>query len=133
MIKKLKLFFALLTRVYLKLLAITVSTFWTSDDKNLLSKALQKHGTSDISAIAKDIPNKTVEEVRNAIKKYKDLAAEELKTESSGEDVPLDTWFNIIKDVSLEECEINPLERALKYIALFEKREQFEIDFTFVL
>lgn len=109
-----------------------MSTIWTADEKKLLLTALREYGPTDVCAIAKEIPNKTVKDVKLAIKRYKDLANEALKEEANGEEVPLDIWIQILKDATVNnKSDINLLARAIKYIALFEKKgeSEFEIDF----
>lgn len=108
-----------------------MATIWTPEEKKLLLTALRRYGSIDICAIAKEIPNKTVKDVKLAIKKYKDLANEALKEEAEGEEAPLDTWIEVLKDASKRNNlpDINPLARAIKYIALFEEKNEFQVHF----
>lgn len=107
-----------------------MTKYWSVAEKNQLLICLQKYGPSNVESIAKELPNKTAKDVRQAIKKYKDLAAKSLNEEADGPVVPLNVWIQIMKDLSSKPDEINVLARTMKYIALFEIREEHKINLT---
>lgn len=104
---------------------------WTVKEKKLLLQALEKHGPKDVFAIAEEIPFKSVSDVREAIQKYVALAMNSIKEETElTQDAPLDRWIKVVKNVSPATEHINPVAKALKYIGLFEKRKDTDINIT---
>lgn len=102
--------------------------YWTEKEKLQLLLALQKCGSSNLEVLQKEIPHKTVGEIRLEIDKYSALgkaAWQKKEREACGSDPAMQQWVSIIKKLYLlnrgEVTDVIP--RVLKYIALFEEGE----------
>lgn len=106
---------------------------WTKSDKEKLLFALQKHGADNISLLAEELPFKAVGEIRQMIQSYQRLAANTLRAKCGDykvSDAPLEKWLKHIQDVLGRKVPTQVVPKALKYIALYEKRENSDINLT---
>lgn len=105
---------------------------WTQDDKKIFLFALRKHGDSNLFLLQSRLPHKTIVEIRSMIDHYKKLAQIKwLKKENKSDEIR--NWIDIIEKINLKKkgCVQDIIPRVLKYIALFEKKnDQSDIDLS---
>lgn len=97
---------------------------WKDDEKAALLRALQKHGAENISAVAEELPLKSITEIRKLINYYQKLATHAVKQKRSGMKMgaaPIEEWLEIMQQI-VGQPTIFHVSKALKYIALYEKR-----------
>lgn len=104
---------------------------WTEDEKLQFLQALNRHGADNIFAIMDELPFKSILEVKRLINYYRTLAQTKLQTERSELQMnvsPIDKWIKIMYDVKGKSVTFDHVSRALKYIALYEKRTKNDIN-----
>lgn len=87
--------------------------------------ALKKYGTNDLTSIQKDLPEKTITEIRFTLEKYAKLASNRSDREEKmrEDDSAINQWIKFLKKSNdTKNNRVNMMPRILKYIALFEKR-----------
>lgn len=108
----------------LKFFAILVK--WSDEDKDKLLQALEKHGANNLEALAEELPLKSVSEIRSTISHYQQLASLAMshsKVKLRVDDICIDKWAKIIRHITGRNCPTIEVSKALKYIALFERRK----------
>lgn len=104
---------------------------WTEQEKVQLLKALNKHGADNVQAIAEDLPFKSLLEVKRIINYYQTLAQTKLHNQRNDLQMdvsPIDKWIKVLQDVKGRRFTLDHVSRALKYIALYEKRTKSNVD-----
>lgn len=100
---------------------------WTDEEKSVLLKALKKYGAENIPAIAEELPFKTVADVKRIIQYYQSLAQRKVVVQRrhfNMDPSPIDKWVNVLQQFKGKRTIVNHVSRALKYIALYEKRAE---------
>lgn len=98
---------------------------WSEQDKQKLLKALHKYGADDIVSLSEELRFKSVTEIRHIINSYQKMATSMLKKQRTMlkmEDACIDKWLKYIIQVSNQPKSAQYISKALKYIALYEKR-----------
>lgn len=104
---------------------------WSTDEKIKLLEALQTHGAGNLAAIAEELPFKSVIDIKKAIEKYEKKALQSYQKEcSSNSEAPMDEWIQVLKHITPKETDVNPISRALKYIALFEETNNSTVNLS---
>lgn len=101
---------------------------WSFEDKKKILEILYKLGSSDYELIHQQMPEKSLTEIKFFCDSYRKLAMkkwERSKANNNG-DVALKNWLVILKHISSAQTGslTDIIPRALKYIALFEKRTE---------
>ncbi|XP_031356354.1 uncharacterized protein LOC116180491 [Photinus pyralis] len=103
-----------------------MNLFWSEDEKANLLEALEECGSTDINAIAKMIPTKSQTEVERALRLYERKAIRALKDDgitSTQRQAPIDCWLEFFRDNSPDTFASRDLVTALRFIKLFEERQ----------
>ncbi|KAJ8927549.1 hypothetical protein NQ314_019969 [Rhamnusium bicolor] len=100
---------------------------WTVEDKGRLLVLLQQHGASNLDLIQKNMPHKSLPEIRYMCDKHTKLALNEwccAESKKFRKDETVKSWLHVLKQVnsSRKGSVQDIVSRVLKYIALFEKR-----------
>lgn len=99
---------------------------WTESDKQRLIIALQKYGTDDVK-IAEVLPCKSITEIRQVISSYQKTITNIIRKERSMlkiDDAPIDKWLKFLIQISSQPESVQYISKAVKYISLYEKRNQ---------
>lgn len=101
---------------------------WSVDDKKKILKILNKFGAGNYKLIHEHMPEKSVDEITAFCEKYIELSMkkwERSKANNDG-DAALKNWLTIMERIHNAQTKhlTDALPRALKYIALFEKRKE---------
>lgn len=97
---------------------------WSVQDKKKLLELLKTFGVANYSIIHQHMPEKSEQEIKCFCEKFMEKAMVKWDR-SKTNNVALKKWLNIMKKVNVTQmgCLTDVLPRALKYIALFEKRK----------
>lgn len=95
-------------------------------EKICLLDALKDFGTGNLDAICSRIPTKTQNEIKEFMLRQRKATISNLRAGVSSEnEAPIDKWIqNLIRLSPNYNYKKQYIARALKYIALFEKREE---------
>ncbi|XP_017768259.1 PREDICTED: uncharacterized protein LOC108556599 [Nicrophorus vespilloides] len=101
---------------------------WSTQDKALLLKALRKHGSDKIEAIANEIPLKSIFDVKNMIIRYERLASYD-PNEKLDNTSPIDLWIQALRKHT-DYNELVPISKALKFISMYEENNNEYINIS---
>lgn len=104
---------------------------WTEQEKLQLLRSLNNHGADNLPAIMEDLPFKSVLEVKRLINYYRTSAQNKLQAQRSDLQInvsPIDKWIKVLQDVKGKRVTLDHVSRALKYIALYERRAKSNIN-----
>lgn len=104
---------------------------WTEEEKVQLLKALNKHGADNLQAVMEELPYKTLVEVKRMISYYQSLAQNKVQNQRNDLKMtasPIDRWIKALQDIKGRRVTLDHVSRALKYIALYEKRVRNDVN-----
>lgn len=115
----------------IKLFLFLVVVPWTDNEKVQLLKALNNHGADNLHAVMDELPYKNLMEVKRIISYYQSLAQNKIQNQRNDLKMtasPIDVWIKVLKDLKGRHVTLDHVSRALKYIALYEKRVRSDVD-----
>lgn len=104
---------------------------WTEAEKLQLLRLLNRYGAGNLPAIMEELPYKTLIEVKSIISYYQSLA--QVKVQNQRGDLrmdvsPIDKWISTLKEIKGRHISLDHVSRALKYIALYEKKAKSDVN-----
>lgn len=116
--------------------------FAVSDKLNLKEKkklliALRTHGSSNLELIQKELPDKSISDIRSIIEEYSKMGMKKFIESEVGKcEGPMKDWIHIINSLYVIQkgSIVDVIPRVLKYIALFENAEtEEEINLRYIV
>lgn len=105
---------------------------WTLPEKKKLLNILYEVGSGNYDLIHRYMPEKSVLEIQAFCEKYEEMAIEKWKRKRRNheESSAMEKWLLVFKRIHNTQtgCLLDVVPRALKYIALYEKRTRTSID-----
>lgn len=101
----------------------------TLKEKKQLFAALKTHGSSNLELIQKELPYKSISDIRSIIDEYSKIGMKKfIESEVGKSEGPMKDWIHIVNSLYVlqKNSVVDIIPRVLKYIALFETGESDE-------